>query len=97
MLIGSVAAALCSLAIATSANAAPLGALNDPVKGVTTGQATQIDWRGYRHCHWSHGRKWCHGRHARHRYGPRYGYYDGPGINLYFGFGGHRNRHHRWR
>lgn len=68
---------------ANSANAAPAGVpLAQTQVDINSVQA--IDYRGYRHCHWRYGRRWCHG--AR---GYR-GWY-GPGIHLHFG-----TRHRGW-
>jgi hypothetical protein len=84
--------AAASLQIAGTANAAPVG----PVQNAVTTESANlqsVDYRPYRHCHrnkW--GKKWCHGgAHRRHGY---YGY--GPSVNLYIGRG-HRHHHHGHR
>jgi hypothetical protein len=33
------------------------------VGGSGGGSALSVDLRPYRHCHWSNGRRWCHGPH----------------------------------
>lgn len=77
------------LAIASTfsppANAAPMGKLPN---AKDRADVTQVHYRSYRHCHWRHGHRWCHG--------PDYGYYDYDyGPNVTFGFSGHRHhRHH---
>ncbi len=86
-------AALAAFATTASANAASLGAVKSAVSD-TAGQVQTVDYRGgYRHCHWNHGRKWCHGGVSR------YDGYRRPGVYLRFGFGGDRYRNHRryWR
>jgi hypothetical protein len=83
--------AVAAFAATTSANAAPLGAAKYAV-GDTAGQVQSVDYRsGYRHCHWKHGRKWCHGGVSR------YDGYRRPGVYLRFGFGGDRDRHYKRR
>lgn len=66
--------------------------------------AEPVHWRGYRHCHRSYDRVWCHGgegrRYYRHGYSDWPGYYRHrrPGFELRFGSGpryGHYRRH-RW-
>jgi hypothetical protein len=76
----------------TTANAAPVGALQQTMK-VERPELQQVDWRPYRHCHRRHGRKWCHGGARRHGY---YGYQ--PGVQLFVGprrGHHHHHRHHR--
>lgn len=99
MLLSAVFVA--TAAVVAPASAAPLGATTAVETGTRTADVTKVDYRGFGHCHWRHGRKWCHGRSAGYRYydGPRYGYYPyyrRPGITLDFGFGGgrHHHRHH---
>ena len=58
-----------------------------------------VNYRPYRHCHWRHGRRWCHGPHYGYGY-DYYGYGYSPGIYLRFGHGhrhGHRHRFHGHR
>lgn len=84
----AAALAAASLSFGGSAGASPVGAIG---KAVSTDHVNlqQVDWRPYRHCHWRHGRRWCHG-------GRRHSGYYGPGVSLYFGRGwGHRHHHHR--
>lgn len=71
----------------TSAFAAPSGQALALPKGelASATGVVQVHWRGYRHCHWRHGWRRCHGGY--------YGYY-GPGVYLHFG---HRHRFHRNR
>lgn len=86
-------------ALASTANAAPLGVV---LQGVTEeGPALDVNYRrGRYHCHWRSGRKVCHGASSR-RNGPRYGYNNNyrrsPGITLRFGFGDRGYRNRRWR
>jgi hypothetical protein len=97
-LIGAAAVMIAALtgAFVTSASAAPLGGMS---KGTAdTAQVQTIDYRGYRHCHWRNGHKWCHDGSSSYYRPYRYGYYGyAPGIYLNFGFGkwGHRH-HHRF-
>lgn len=87
-IIGALAAAGAALLLATSANAAPLsgaGAANE----ATTAAGTQlVNFRGYRHCHWRSGRRWCHGGLNRR----------GSGISIYIGprYKHHRRGNNRW-
>lgn len=71
----------------TAASAAPL-ATAPPLAGQSS-DVENIHWRGWRHCHWRHGDRFCHG-------GRRWGRdFDGPGIYLNFGDRhGHRHHHH---
>lgn len=95
------ATALLTMAVALSASAAPISGdvLNEAVAGADR-QLQAVHYRGWRHCHWRHGRRHCHGRYARayryndYGYNPyRYGYYGFyPGISL--GFGHHHHHHH---
>lgn len=72
-----------------SANAAPLGSTKT-VSGAEQSQAQTVDYRGHRHCHRKHGRKWCHGESSYRRS-------DGPGVSIYIGpRHGHRHHHRRW-
>lgn len=100
ILFGAALAAATVLgAIASTASAAPLGAMQ---KGVTEQSPVQdVNYRGGRHhCHWRDGRKWCHGMSSRWN-GPRYGYYNryqrSPGITLRFGSDDRGYRNRRWR
>jgi hypothetical protein len=95
----ATAIAAAALSFGVSANAAPFGGAKPA--GLEQTQLQKVDYRGYRHCHWRNGRRWCHG-------GYRRGYW-GPGVSLYFGprwgsgrrywghrhYGGHWHRHHR--
>jgi hypothetical protein len=74
--------------MASPASAAPSGL--GTLKGATTfdSSATKVHWRRYRHCHWRHGRRHCHGR--RH-----YDDYGWPSFGIYFGTGHRHHRHHR--
>lgn len=95
-------ATLCAVVLAAAslqfggaaANAAPVGAIQQAIKG-DRAELQQVDWRPYRHCHRRHGRKWCHG-------GQRYGYYGyNPGVSVFIGrprhhhHHRHHHRHHR--
>jgi hypothetical protein len=55
----------------------------------TDGAVINVHARNYRHCHWRHGERWCHG-------GRRWSG-DGGGLSLYLNFGGHRHHHRHWR
>jgi hypothetical protein len=85
----SGAAALASVfCLASSpANAAPLSNVGGLKDAGTTTSLQQVHYRPYRHCHWRHGYRRCHGG-----YGYRYGYGYGPGV--YLNFGGRRHHHH---
>jgi hypothetical protein len=76
----AAAAAFFGLASPSPASAAPVV----PAAGIATSQAADmiqtVHYRPYRHCHWSHGRRWCHGPH----YLPRHGYHR------------HWRHKHRW-
>jgi hypothetical protein len=87
-LVAALAAAVAVLGFAASANAAPVSsaALQGGLSP-TSGLAEQVDYRGYRHCHWRGGFRRCHGG-----YGNRY---SGPGITLRFGNRHHGHRRHR--
>ena len=82
------AAAMCiaGLMMTSPASAAPLGAVALQAAAQSDSAAQQVHWRGYRHCHWRHGRRYCHGR----RYGRVYGW---PGVGIYVG-PRHHHRHH---
>jgi len=70
--------------------AANLGALGLAHQGGSSLQ--RVHWRGFRHCHWRHGWRRCHGGYHHYGYYP-YRYWGwGPGI--YFRFGGHHHHHH---
>lgn len=91
-----LAAALGSaLLFGGTAQAAPIGNVTGAAESAGS-PVSQIDYRGYRHCHWRYGRRWCHGGHGYRGYG-------GPGINLYIGpryrgYRGHRGyRGNHWR
>jgi hypothetical protein len=75
--------------MASPASAAPSGL--GTLKGATTidSSATKVHWRRYRHCHWRHGRRHCHGRRHYRSYG------WGPSFGIYFGSGKRHHRHHR--
>jgi hypothetical protein len=67
---------LAALVMATPSQASPLGAATS-LKIEGTAAAQPVHWRGYRHCHWRMGDRWCHGgRYYRSR---------GPGVRLYIG------------
>jgi hypothetical protein len=72
--------------MANPASAAPSGL--GVLKGATTvdSSATKVHWRRYRHCHYRHGRRRCHGQ--RH-----YRSFGWPSVGIYFG----EKRHHRHR
>lgn len=77
----ALAAVLGSALLFTPAEAAPIG--NVSGAGDAAGAPIQkVDYRGYQHCHWRYGRRWCHGDRSYRR---------GPGINLYIG-----PRHRGW-
>lgn len=82
--------AAAALGLGATANAAPLSPVQKAMDAQTQ-NLQKVDWRGYRHCHWRHGRRWCHG-------GYRRGW--GPGVSLYFGprwgWGGRRHWHRGW-
>jgi hypothetical protein len=87
-------------AAGTPASAAPIGNVATLPDRTVTGANPLLDkvhWRRYRHCHWRHGWRRCHGGYRRHYRHYSYGgypyYYGGPGIH--FRFGGHRHRHYR--
>jgi hypothetical protein len=67
-------------AASSTASAAPFG--QGPAVGEAddSSLALSVDLRPYRHCHWSEGRRWCHGPH----YGD--GYYDEYYDYEYYGF-----------
>jgi hypothetical protein len=67
----------------STANAAPASQNLAAAMG-EVGSLQLVHARSYRHCHWSHGRRWCHGG---------YGRYRGPGWG--WGWGHRRYRH--WR
>ena len=82
-LSGTAMAISLSTVLATSTNAAPLAPSRPAVAPESSG-VQNVHWRGYRHCHWRDGERWCHGG----------GYdrdYDRGGIVLRFGS---RHRHH---
>ena len=87
-------------AAGTPASAAPLGNVATLPDRTVTGANPLLEpvhWRRWRHCHWRHGWRRCHGgyrRHYRHYYYGGYPYYYG-GPSIYFRFGGHRHRHFR--
>lgn len=67
--------------------AAPASALPKGPVSSETGAASIVDnvhWRGWRHCHWRHGERFCHG-------GRRWGW-GGPGVTIDIAPG---RRHHR--
>lgn len=84
-------AALGALSVLTSsADAAPLTAGRSAV-APTSSAVDSVHYRDWRHCHWRHGERWCHGGYDR-------GYDRGGGIVLRFGSGHRRNwdgGHHR--
>jgi hypothetical protein len=87
----AVAASLVTMVcvVTSSASAAPLGNVEElRADGATTSALQPVHWRRYRHCHWRHGYRRCHGG-----YGRRYGYGYAPGLYLNFGRG-HRHHHH---
>lgn len=91
----TIAAALSVAPLMASPASATPTALGS-VKAARAGGAsatTPVHWRRYRHCHWRHGRRVCHGRRHHRRY-----YYDGwyglPGVGIYFGGRRHHHRHH---
>ena len=65
--------------MASPASAAPsgLGTLKEATATVDS-SATKVHWRRYRHCHWRHGHRRCHGRSHYRSYGL-------PGVGIYFG------------
>jgi len=75
---GLTAAVMCT---GGAAQATPAALIQVKPKLDSSGLA-QVHWRGYRHCHWRHGDRWCHGG----------GHWRGSGI--YLDLGG--RRHHRW-
>ena len=78
--------------LSSPAGAAPASLGELKVATASGASTTKVHWRRYRHCHWHHGRRYCHGR----RY-YRHGY--GPGIHLYIGRRHdhhYRHHHHRW-
>lgn len=87
----AAALAAASLAFGGTVNAAPVGAIG---KAVSAEQMNlqQVDYRGYRHCHRRHGRRWCHEGYRRHSY---YGYGYRPGFSVYIGPRWGSHRHHR--
>ena len=74
---------------ASSASAAPprLAVAKDEING----GMQLVHGRPYRHCHWSYGRRWCHGGYARY-WGPSIGLYWGPAWR--WGGWGHHHGHH---
>jgi len=90
ILAAGIAMGLASL-LAPPASAAPagLGALDSA--GLAKVATEKVHSRGFRHCHWRDGDRWCHGR--------RYYRGRGPGINLYIGPGRRswRQRRGSWR
>jgi hypothetical protein len=79
---------LAAIVMAAPSHSSPLGAAKS-LKIDTPAASQPVHWRGYRHCHWRMGDRWCHGR--------RY-YRSGPGINLYIGPSrrGWRHRGRHW-
>lgn len=71
----------------TSAIAGPLP--TSATKPHVNGISQEVHYRDFRHCHWRHGHRWCHGG---YRYYNDYGY--SPGIVLRFGHFGHHHHHH---
>lgn len=88
----AIAAAIGTAFLVSSAQAAPVG--NVATVGQTAGsQVENVDYRGYRHCHWRNGRKLCHGaRGYRYRSGPSFGIYIGPRHSYHRGWRGHKHR-----
>jgi hypothetical protein len=88
--------AAAALGLGATANAAPLSPVQKAMDAQTQ-NLQKVDWRGYRHCHWRNGRRWCHGG-----YGYRRGYYGyrRPGVSLYigprWGWGRRHWRYRRW-
>ena len=80
----ALAVAAAVLGFASAASAAPPLGEKPAVKGEVSGSVQSVDWRPYRHCHWYHGRRWCHGGKGYWR----------PGWGWGWGWG-HRH-HHRW-
>lgn len=79
-------AGLLLAAAATGASAAPLSSAPN-IAGQSSGVET-VHMRGWRHCHWRDGERFCHG-------GRRHGLYrnDAPGIYLNFGNRRHHGHH----
>lgn len=92
--VAGIASAIAALgALAGSAMANTAGGIAMPLSQMNAASESAyvqlVHFRNWRHCHWRHGNRWCHGRH--------YESY-GPGVNLYLDFGGNRfrhNHHHR--
>lgn len=94
MLVAAAALAsaltLGSLPASSAPVAAQLGFLKLADEGDSIRQP--VHWRGFRHCHWRHGWRRCHGGYRHYGFSP-YPYWGwGPGI--YFRFGGHHHHHH---
>ena len=87
MLKHALQAAACAGLVLTMApamaTAAPLSTA--PAIGNEASNVSNVHWRSWRHCHWRHGERFCHG-------GRRHWDNGGPGINLYIG--GKRRHHH---
>lgn len=83
--------ALAAAAAGLMAVAAPTGATAAPISTAprldVPGGAMNVHWRGWRHCHWRYGERYCHGGRRWNRG------WDGPGI--YLNFGKRHHGHHR--
>lgn len=73
-----VISALALMGSISAANAAPIA--KTPALGSTSSQLDLVHYRGYHHCHWRNGRRWCHG--------------GGPSVILRFG--DKNRHHRRW-
>ena len=100
LIIRAAAAAAAIGAIATSAQAAPLGGVARDV-GAAAGQATAVEKAAYRRCWLRYGVRHCRWYYGYYDEGYDPYYYDyGPGVGFSFGgggghgHGGHGGHHH---
>jgi hypothetical protein len=73
-----VVSALTLLGSISAANAAPIA--KTPQLSSESSTLDLVHYRGYRHCHWRSGHRWCHG--------------GGPSVILRFGDKHRHHRHH---
>lgn len=89
IMTGMLVGALGSLLVASQ----PANALPKAPMGVGTAaeeSAVQpVHYRGWRHCHWRNGNRYCHG-------GRRSGYWGGPRFSIDIGPGWGRRHHRDW-